>query len=85
MQDHFDEAVHLSVEGMTCTGCVKAVTNALSQVSGVTAVTVDLGARHARVEGRADPQSLLAAVERAGLGVRLAQDTKEEGSRGHRV
>jgi copper chaperone CopZ len=59
---------------MTCSGCAKAVTQVLSQVSGVTAVAVDLETGRARVEGHASPQILIAAVARAGFGARPARD-----------
>jgi copper chaperone CopZ len=72
MQRQIDQAIRLSIEGMTCTGCTKAVTRALSQVAGVTAVAVDLDAGQAQVEGKVDPQNLIAAVERAGFGARSA-------------
>jgi copper chaperone CopZ len=74
MQNLVDEAIELSVEGMTCSGCAKAVNRALSQVSGVTAVTVDLETGRARVEGPASPDTLVAAVARTGFGARPARD-----------
>ncbi len=67
------DPVQLSIEGMTCAGCAKAVTRALSQVPGVTSATVDLQTRRARIEGTARPQALAAAVERAGFGVQPVQ------------
>jgi len=36
------QTITLSIEGMTCGGCVKSVTNALNQVAGVQAVDVSL-------------------------------------------
>jgi copper chaperone CopZ len=72
VQNLVHEAVTLSIEGMTCSGCAKAVTRALSQVPGVTAVAVDLGTGQARIEGGARPQHLVAAVEQAGFDVRRA-------------
>jgi copper chaperone CopZ len=52
VQNLVDDAIELSVEGVTCSGCAKAVTRALSQVSGVKAVAVDLETGQARVGGR---------------------------------
>lgn len=40
----------LSVDGMSCEHCVKAVTNAVSALSGVSAVSVDLKAKTVTVE-----------------------------------
>ena len=78
MPNQFDESIQLSIEGMTCSGCVKAVTRALSKVPGVTDVAVDLDAGQARIIGRVNPQNLVAAVEQAGFGARPAQDMKAE-------
>jgi copper chaperone len=59
--------IELKVEGMTCMHCVKAVTEALSAVPGVTnvrEVSLDKGA--AVVEGSPEPDALVAAVKEAG-------------------
>jgi copper chaperone len=59
--------VELNVHGMSCMHCVKAVTEALSEVPGVTAVReVSLERGTASVEGSPDPQALVAAVTEAG-------------------
>ena len=63
----------LTVSGMTCQGCVNAVTRVLSRVSGAQNVTVDLAAGRAVVLGDAPPDALLAAVRKAGYGAELAQ------------
>ena len=73
MPNQIDKSVQLSIEGMTCSGCVNAVTRALSKVPGVTDVAVDLDAGQARIRGRVDPQTLVAAIEQAGFGARPAQ------------
>jgi len=56
----------LQIKGMTCDHCVRAVTRALQGVAGVDNVAVDLGAGRARVDGPADPASLVQAVEKQG-------------------
>ena len=43
--------IHLEVQGMSCGGCVKSVTAALTQLPGVSTVDVDLPAGHATVNG----------------------------------
>lgn len=59
--------IELNVEGMSCMHCVKAVTEALSAVPGVTAVQdVDLEQGLARVDGSPEPEALVAAVKEAG-------------------
>ena len=65
-------AQRLAVTGMTCEGCVNAVTRVLSRVPGATQVRVDLAAGRAEVAGSADPAALLAAVRKAGYGAELA-------------
>jgi copper chaperone CopZ len=62
----------LAIEGMTCTGCVTAVTRALSRVPAVSHVEVDLVAARAHITGAADPAALLAAIEQAGFSARAA-------------
>lgn len=62
----------LAVTGMTCQGCVNAVTRVLSRVPGAQNVQVDLAAGRAVVQGQTDPQALLAAVRKAGYGADLA-------------
>ena len=56
----------LNITGMTCGHCVKAVKQALTDVPGVTAAEVDLQARQAQVEGTADVEALVAAVQEEG-------------------
>ncbi len=65
----------LTVTGMTCHHCVRAVAAALEEVDGVRSARVDLDARRAVVDfddTRTDPHQLAAAVVRAGF-------TAEEG------
>ncbi|ROO23120.1 heavy metal transporter [Salinisphaera orenii MK-B5] len=65
--------IRLQIEGMSCGHCVSAVRDALAGVAGVDRVAaVDLEAGEAAVEGRADTQALIAAVEEAGYTARAA-------------
>jgi copper chaperone CopZ len=57
----------LSVNGMTCNGCVNTVTKVLNRVPGVTGAQVELDAAKATVEGTASAEDLIAAVEAAGF------------------
>lgn len=62
----------LTVQGMTCGGCVAAVERALLQVHGVTAVAVDLQAGEVGVDydpGRTGREELVRAVVQAGFKV----------------
>jgi copper chaperone len=59
-----------AVEGMSCQGCVRSVTGALNQVSGVKRVEVSLEAKCATVDYDAtlvDPAAIVAAIEGAGF------------------
>jgi len=59
--------VKLSVEGMTCDHCVRAVREALSKVSGVERVVdVDRERGQAVVDGNPDVGALIAAIEEEG-------------------
>ncbi|AWN23782.1 heavy metal transport/detoxification protein [Deinococcus irradiatisoli] len=67
------DLTELSVSGMTCQHCQKAVTQALEGVPGVREVSVDLSSGLARVRGEAEPQALLNAVQEEGYQVALRQ------------
>ena len=56
----------LKVSGMTCSHCQSSVKDALEAVPGVTGVEVDLASGVTRIEGEANTQQLVAAVEAAG-------------------
>ncbi len=57
-----------TVQGMTCSHCVAAVTEEVSAIPGVTGVDVDLAAGTVTVVADADPspESVHAAVDEAG-------------------
>ena len=58
--------ITLSIRGMTCGHCVRAVTGALQAVPGVASVMVSLEEGRARVTGEAAPERLIAAVAAEG-------------------
>lgn len=59
--------IRLRISGMSCGHCVKRVTDALSEVPGVEHVhSVDLVSGEAIVEGPANLEALLAAVNSTG-------------------
>ena len=62
------QTLELSIEGMTCASCVGRVERALAKVPGVNSVSVNLANERAHLEllGQIDPQSLIAAVTKAG-------------------
>jgi Cu+-exporting ATPase len=59
-------AVHLSIAGMSCAGCVAAVEKALSSVPGVDSASVNFAEHTAMVTGEAPAGALVAAVVQAG-------------------
>ena len=60
----------LTVEGMTCEHCRRAVTQAVSALPGVASVLVDLAAGRVQVEGQPDPATVRDAIEAEGYTVR---------------
>lgn len=56
----------LTVEGMSCGHCEQSVEDALRGVDGVTDASADNESNNVTVEGDADVDSLVAAVEDAG-------------------
>ena len=69
--------IHLEVQGMSCGGCVKSVTAALTPLPGVNSVEVDLPRGHVTVNGDlaqgADP--LVLALTAAGYPAQLTSST----------
>jgi copper chaperone CopZ len=61
----------LDVRGMSCDGCEDIVENALTDVSGVEDATADQTSESATVDGDADPDELVQAVELAGYEAEL--------------
>ncbi|MCQ4256791.1 heavy-metal-associated domain-containing protein [Stutzerimonas stutzeri] len=64
--------INLQVQGMTCSACVRHVSQALTAVTGVKAVQVDLDSGRVLVDGSPDGTSLLAALDAAGYEGHLA-------------
>ena len=60
----------LMVEGMTCGHCVRAVTDALGPLPGVSKVSVDLAKGQVLVSGDPDPDAVRQAIEAEGYTVR---------------
>ena len=69
--------IHLEVQGMSCGGCVKSVTAALTPLTGVSSVEVDLPTGHVTVNGDlvqgGDP--LVLALTAAGYPAKLTSAT----------
>lgn len=56
----------ITVEGMSCGHCEQTVKEALGDVSGVTAVTVNRENEQASVDGEVEVTALVEAIEDAG-------------------
>ncbi|WP_338920826.1 heavy metal translocating P-type ATPase [Pseudomonas silesiensis] len=69
------QTLELSIDGMTCASCVGRVERALAKVPGVKSVSVNLANERARLEllGQVDPQTLIAAVTKAGYGASVRE------------
>jgi copper chaperone len=59
----------LTVTGMTCDHCVRAVTRAVGAVPGAAHVAVDLDHGTVAVQGNPDPAAVRAAIVEEGYGV----------------
>ena len=60
----------LTVDGMTCAHCVRAVTDALGPLPGVSEVSVNLAKGQVLVSGDPDPDAVRQAIEAEGYTVR---------------
>ncbi len=81
------ETEHLTVNGMSCGGCVTRVTEALTAVPGVGGVHVALSTGKVDVtydERLAQPAQMNSAVERAGYSVGATQVDVASKSKGCR-
>lgn len=65
-----------SVSGMNCAACSARVEKAVSAVPGVTSCAVSLLTNSMGVEGSADPETVIAAVRKAGYGASLKASEK---------
>jgi copper chaperone len=59
----------LAVSGMTCQGCVNAVTRSVERAAPGSAVAVDLSAGSVEITGAVEEQVARQAIERAGFAV----------------
>lgn len=64
--------LEVKVTGMTCQGCVRAVTKAIGRVAPDAAVTVDLPTGTVTVAGSPDKAAVEKAIAGAGFGVAAA-------------
>ncbi len=76
------QMLQLNIEGMTCASCVAHVERALSQVTGVDAVSVNLATERAQLQLSQDVplEALIEKVKQAGYSAQLAQDSDQDAS-----
>ena len=67
-----------NVTGMSCAACSSRVEKAVSKVEGVQSCSVSLLTNSMGVEGSASEESIIAAVEKAGYGARVAGAEKKQ-------
>lgn len=67
----------LLISGMHCAACVRRVEKALNKVEGVNFSSVNLADQTAFVEGNADPQAMVQAVEKMGFGAEMLESEEE--------
>ena len=75
--------IRLQVEGISCASCVSRVEKALRAVPGVSDATVNLTTETASIVGSAEYAALVAAVERAGYGVKRPETQTGRGVSGN--
>lgn len=64
------------VTGMTCAACQAHVEKAVGELKDVDSVSVSLLTNSMRVEGNADPDEVIQAVEKAGYGAHVQREEK---------
>jgi len=67
--------IHLTIEGMTCEHCVRAVRGALEKVPGAQVESIELGAATVKVDPqRVDDEALVDAIADEGYTAYRAED-----------
>jgi copper chaperone CopZ len=67
------KTVDIAIEGMHCGGCVKRVEEAIRKLPGAAAEKVEIGRARVKVDG-AEPEMVVAALERLGFDARVTQE-----------
>ncbi len=70
--------ITLTVADMSCDGCEDIVENAVGDVHGVDSVAADQSDGSVVVEGDADPQDLIDAIDYAGYSAELSETAADE-------
>ncbi len=78
------EVVDLAISGMTCAACAARIEKVLGKQPGVVSAVVNFATESARIEvlqGLADPQALVVAVDKAGFAARPLETAAERAAR----
>jgi Cu+-exporting ATPase len=67
----------LLIDGAKCAGCVKKIETALNSVPGVQQASMNLAQRSASIDGTANPDELIYAIENIGYKATLVQSENE--------
>ncbi|MGN0458272.1 MAG: heavy metal translocating P-type ATPase [Eubacterium sp.] len=67
-----------NITGMTCAACSARIEKTVNSVDGVTSCAVSLLTNSMSVEGNADSNKIIKAVEKAGYGASLVNDKREK-------
>lgn len=67
----------LLIEGAKCAGCVRKIETALASVPGVQQASMSLAQRSASIDGTANPEALICAIEKIGYKATLVQSENE--------
>lgn len=59
----------LEVEGMSCEGCVKSITNALKELDSNLQISVSLKSKSVCIQTTSEKQSIVNVIEDAGFSV----------------
>ena len=65
------KSIHLQVQGMTCQGCVNAVTRVIKKSDPQADVKIELASGKVDVESTADAAAIAAAIDKAGYSAQL--------------
>lgn len=65
------KSIHLQVKGMTCQGCVNAVTRVIKKSDPQADVKIDLASGKVDVESAAEASAIAAAIDKAGYSAQV--------------
>lgn len=79
-----EQPTRLSILGMHCAGCVTAVETALTNISGVKAVSVNFADHSASITGAADPELMKQALKAVGYDAAVMEGFEDPTEEEHR-